>query len=116
LKVSFLQVLFATLVQVLPATLESNGGNAPATASAYSFLKETNPSEPNSAGVRQNLNSHDILKEDSKQELNTAGAVRNLIVYDADGNSTATVIPAPNGCRLICAYIRQVRTCRVSCN
>jgi hypothetical protein len=116
LKISPLQVLFATLVHIVHATSESNGGKGDATMSAYSFLNKINPSEPKSAGVRQNLSSYDILTEVSKQELNTAGAARNLIVYDADGNSTATVIPVPYGCRLICAYIVIAGGCWVSCD
>jgi hypothetical protein len=116
LKISSLQVLFATLAHRVPATSESNGGKGDATMSAYSFLNKINQSEPNSAGVRQNLSSYDIPKEDSKEELNTAGAVRNLIVYDADGNSTVTVIPLPYGCRLICNINLLFPNCSIICN
>ena len=89
-------------MQVIPATSDSNVGNADAIRNAFNFLKGFNQSEETFAGVAQNPSIYALLPVDTQMEINTRDAPRTLTVNVVDVNSTATGQVALYGCRITC--------------
>jgi hypothetical protein len=86
----------------MPATLESNVGNADAVTNSFNFLNGFNQPEPNAAGGAQNPGLYALLTADTQLENNMGGADRNLNTDVVDGISTATAQVELYGCRMMC--------------
>ena len=111
----FSQVLIATLVQVTPATSDSNVGNADAIKSAFNFLNVFSQSEPNAASGTQNPSFYALLTADTQLKINMGDAARDLTVYVVDGNSEATGQVVSYWCILKCHLIDVIPVCKIEC-
>jgi hypothetical protein len=99
-------------VRVIPATSDSDFGDAAVKMSPFNFLNGVNRSEPNAADEAQNESFYYLLTADTQSEFNRRGTARNVLTIVCDGNLTATRIVARKGCKVLCKH----SVCHVRCD
>jgi hypothetical protein len=103
-------------VQVIPATSDSNIGDADAIRNAFNFLYSVNQSEPNAAVGAQNPGFYALLREVNQSEFNTGVAARNVFASVPEVNSIGTARLGPKTCNVRCFVYFVIPICHFNCN
>jgi hypothetical protein len=98
-------------VQVIPATSDSNVGDAAAITSAFNHLNGFNRPEPSDAIGTQNQGFNALLPADTQLGFNVGDTDQNLIAYLAGGNLIATRQALSRTCRVNCI----LAVCHIHC-